>query len=794
MTRACVLALLALAGWTPLFAQDDARVVRADLPLRLVPGQDWRGEVEMRNTGTQAWAHPQVKLGANDDQDPHRPGLEPRVWLRPGQVVPPGASVTFEVSGRAPAVPGVYRTDWRMVREGVRWFGQVALQDVVVVAPGGGVDDARVVSTTLPGALAPGERVRVTVTMQNTGTRAWAHPEVKLGANGDQDPLRPGLEPRVWLNPGEVVPPGGRRTFEVELLAPAASGAYLTDWRMVREGVHWFGQVAASIVRVGPAPGAGVDQAAALAIDFPASLAAGQRATGRVTFRNTGTAPWGPEVRLGAVGDQDPLRGGLGSRVYLPPGTNVPPGGQHTFQVELVAPGQPGTVLSDWQMVREGVHWFGQVALARVDVTPAPVRPRRSGRVRLQGRTLVDDQGPFNALGTSLFWAAWAWRHDRPKLERTLDWLSRHGFDYVRCLGLVGDPNGPDYWDGREIVWSWPDYRQVIEGVTDLAFDRYGLRVEWTLIGDGQVSIPDRNERYRLVDTFLALSQGREEKIIHFEIANEAWQNGFPGAGGQDELRALSRYMKDRTEILVAASAPDSHEPVEIERLYRGGVADLATIHFDRDVNKADGPWRPVRQPWEHQFLQDVPVGSNNEPIGPGASVAAENDPLRLVSAALVTHVAGLPLYVFHTRAGIRGLPADGELWDMPGADAFQAMKRYLPGDLTSWSPQNGHWVGAPFLPYARDGAGRLEPNTMWPDLGGGATGAVRVYSAVRGAEFVSVPFGIRGALLLEARRALELEVLEPISGAVRERRTLAAGERFELSGGEAFVIKGRFR
>src|SRR4051812_17990100 len=79
----------------------------------------------------------------------------------------------------------------------------------------------------------------------------------------------------------------------------------------------------------------------------------------------------------------------------------------------------------------------------------AEARPttRRTGVVRLAGRSLADDGGKFTALGASLFYGAWAYKNDRPRLERTLATLARHGFDYVRVLGVVGDPNAPDSWD-----------------------------------------------------------------------------------------------------------------------------------------------------------------------------------------------------------------------------------------------------------------------------------------------------------------------------------------------------------
>jgi hypothetical protein len=316
----------------------------------------------------------------------------------------------------------------------------------------------------------------------------------------------------------------------------------------------------------------------------------------------------------------------------------------------------------------------------------------------------------------------------------------------------------------------------------------YGLRIEWTLIGDGQKNLPNESDRYALVDRFLAMSQGREEKIMHFEIANEAWQNGFEGDEGIAQLRALSSYMKDNTDILVAASAPAGVTCEEYELVYGGGVADLATIHFDRNNWFVDGAWRPVRQPWELEYCGDVPVGSNNEPIGPGASVAEENDPQKLVAAALATYVSNLPLYVFHTRAGIRG---DFDIWDMPGIASFVHVSALLPPDLSSWTRQNAHWATSPFRVYSTDSSGALHGDEMWPDLADPIGGAVRVYSDTNGGAFFSLPFGILGTLVLEARNDCTFDVFDPMTGNLVSSHTLLAGEQVELAGYEVLVIKG---
>lgn len=419
--------------------------------------------------------------------------------------------------------------------------------------------------------------------------------------------------------------------------------------------------------------------------------------------------------------------------------------------------------------------------------------PRRTGPVTIDDHSLSDDGGRFEALGASLFWAAWAYRNDRPRLERNLAFLSEHGFQFIRVLGVVGDYDGPDYWDGREVDWRWPDYDDVIAGLTDLAYDTYGLRIEWTLIGDGQINIPNEADRYALLDRFVRMAETRREKILFFEVANEAWQNGFAGDEGVAQLRALTRYLRARTEVLVAASAPEGHECADADRIYGGDVADLATLHFERRTDLVDGAWRPVRQPWDYDNCAGpLPIGVNNEPIGPGASVTSEDDPSRLVAAALVTWVAKLPIHVFHSSAGVRGLE---DVSAMSGADAFVHLGGLVPPGLSSFARKNFYWADSPFLVHVEDPDGTLRADEVWPDSPDATSGVVRAYSGVEGDRFFTVAFGIRGDAVFAARRAMDVDVIDPLTAETLETRSLAAGEMFRVGAGRTvLVLGGTFR
>jgi hypothetical protein len=409
-----------------------------------------------------------------------------------------------------------------------------------------------------------------------------------------------------------------------------------------------------------------------------------------------------------------------------------------------------------------------------------------AGIVRVEGRALVDDGGPFFAVGATYFAALWFLRHDRARLERDLAFLSARGIDFVRVLGEVGG----DWWKGREADPRWEDYDRLIAELTDLAYDRYGMRVQWTLFGELEYST-SKEARLALADRFAAMAKARPHKIVHFEIANEFWQTGFHGPAGLQELRELTGHLQRRlrdqgTPVPVAASAPGpGHRCQDWRTVYEGLGADIATIHFERDVASAEGHWRPVRRPWEYAYCEGMPeAGSNNEPIGPGSSVADDSDPLRLVMAAVVTFVSGLPLYVLHTDAGVRG---DLSFADTPHIGetlrGLAAIRNYLPPDVTQGRRENAHWAGHP-----------LELRSpVWPE-GGQSEGLVRAYATVLGDSFVVTPIGVRGRVAFAAKRPMRLEVIHPLTGDIQQTLDLGAGQAFELSGLPAFVLRGQWK
>jgi hypothetical protein len=413
--------------------------------------------------------------------------------------------------------------------------------------------------------------------------------------------------------------------------------------------------------------------------------------------------------------------------------------------------------------------------------------PRRAGAVRVMNHVLTDDAGPFPALGVSYFTALWRCRNDRARLENDLQFLSKQGFNYYRMLSMVGWYRA---WGGLEIapvtftnrsgqrVPAWPDYWEQMAELIDLGFDRYGLRAQITIFADAQL-MPRKQDRIEHMRRLLADTvRGREHKIILIEVANEAWQNGFPGDAGLADLREFTKWLNDRTKVPIATT---SHHEDDFADVYANSAADIATWHFSRDRRTDDG-WKPVYDCWEFGQRPGFPPASSNEPIGPGASVAAETSRIRLVMAAAFAYTAKLPMYVFHSQAGVFGKTRFEET---PAITEFRHLQNILPSDLSGWRRNDGKEKDAPFTVFAGG-----KPNRYAPEVPGSPDGCVRNIGSRKDARFVCVPIGIRaGGLQLEAREELEFDSFDPLTGKKLGTARMKAGEQFVLPRGDGGLI-----
>jgi len=112
----------------------------------------------------------------------------------------------------------------------------------------GSVDGATVVSISAPSSVNVGQSFTATVVMRNSGSTTWTTANgYKLGSQSPQDNSTWGFG-RVAL-PG-TISPGANATFTFTATAPGTVGSYAFAWKMVREGVQWFGGTASTTIAV----------------------------------------------------------------------------------------------------------------------------------------------------------------------------------------------------------------------------------------------------------------------------------------------------------------------------------------------------------------------------------------------------------------------------------------------------------------------------------------------------------------------------------------------------------------
>jgi hypothetical protein len=87
--------------------------------------------------------------------------------------------------------------------------------------------------------MTAGQTYNVSVTVKNTGSNTWtAASGYKLCAVGYSDPF---TGARKLLGASDSIATGQSKTFSFTMTAPADTGTYTSDWRMLREGVCWIG-------------------------------------------------------------------------------------------------------------------------------------------------------------------------------------------------------------------------------------------------------------------------------------------------------------------------------------------------------------------------------------------------------------------------------------------------------------------------------------------------------------------------------------------------------------------------
>jgi hypothetical protein len=112
----------------------------------------------------------------------------------------------------------------------------------------------------------------------------------------------------------------------------------------------------------------------------PNALTPNEQRDVTIVMRNTGTLPWiiGEGYRLGSQNPQDNVIWGL-NRIDIP--ASVGRFAEVEFEFTITAPAAPGNYNLQWQMLQEGVEWFGE-ATDNIPINVALPEPPECAGIR----------------------------------------------------------------------------------------------------------------------------------------------------------------------------------------------------------------------------------------------------------------------------------------------------------------------------------------------------------------------------------------------------------------------------
>jgi RHS repeat-associated protein len=147
-----------------------------------------------------------------------------------------GTTSTLASPSKAYAAAGTYTVTLSVRDNSGNWGMSSTTATVTSPTP---VNNATFVSQSVPSSMNAGQQYTVSVTMNNSGTKTWtAADQHRLGSRNPQDNATWGLS-RVSVP--ATTAPGQNATFTFTVTAPSSPGTYNFQWRMVQDGVQWFG-------------------------------------------------------------------------------------------------------------------------------------------------------------------------------------------------------------------------------------------------------------------------------------------------------------------------------------------------------------------------------------------------------------------------------------------------------------------------------------------------------------------------------------------------------------------------
>jgi len=132
-------------------------------------------------------------------------------------------------------------------------FGSSATSAATAVSVRAPIANAQYVTQSVGTVMQPGATQAVSIQMKNTGDLTWSNAsEYRLGSQNSMNNSTWGFN-RVSL-PSDTAS-GQTATFNFTITAPTTPGTYNFQWRMLQQGVAWFGDTSSNVaIRVNASP------------------------------------------------------------------------------------------------------------------------------------------------------------------------------------------------------------------------------------------------------------------------------------------------------------------------------------------------------------------------------------------------------------------------------------------------------------------------------------------------------------------------------------------------------------
>lgn len=311
----------------------------------MVGGQSYEVSITFKNNGRGAYWYGNEnttsnhKLGSWNPADNMTWGLNRvPVVTEPGTAIGYTGTYTFTFRVTAPSVAGTYRFQWRMLQEGVAWFGATSPDTAITVSappPRPTLNIQRSPSPMLAGRS-------YTVTHNSTEATSLSYNCTARGTG---------------YNGSGSVPVNG-----------SFSGVADAAWAHYPSTCVWTASGPGGSVSVNETMTTLANNAEIVSQSIPAEMVPGQTYNIGIRVRNTGNTTWSAESNY-RLGSQNPENNTLWGPNRAYPSTAIAPNQEHTFSFPVVAPAT-GTYNMQWRMLREAVEWFGPTSNQLVTVSP----------------------------------------------------------------------------------------------------------------------------------------------------------------------------------------------------------------------------------------------------------------------------------------------------------------------------------------------------------------------------------------------------------------------------------------